>query len=71
MFMKLLPLILQIVGWILVRSGASNDTKAKYFDFLKSIEDDASFSVKLRASAMNQRNRIMEKLNNANPPANP
>ena len=62
MFATMLPLILQIVTWIVARSNFSNDTKKQYFKFIEAMIADESSSATLRTKAMTQRERILEKI---------
>lgn len=57
-----LPLVLQIVGWFLGRSAASDQVKKKYLELIAQYESENGTPVRLGESARLQLEKIKEEL---------
>jgi hypothetical protein len=57
-----LPVVLQIVGWFLGKSAASDEIKKKFLEFVSSYESGTGNAVRLGDSARDQLQKLKEEL---------
>ena len=66
----LAPIALQLIGWFLGKSAASDKAKQQFLDLVHTIESETGEAVKLSDSAKLQMQKLKDSLN-GNPPSTP
>ena len=63
----IMPIALQLIGFFLGKSAASDKMKQQFLDLVHSIENETGESVKLSDSAKRQMQRLKDSLNEKPP----